>query len=99
MRASRPGGTICLLGVYTKPVAFPALITVARELTIRGSLVYNRAGSRADFDVVVDLLHRHGAQLTDTLITHRFPLDRLSEAFENASDKKRGSIKVTITAN
>lgn len=99
VRASRPGGTICLLGVYTKPVAFPALITVARELTIKGSLVYNRAGSRADFDVAVDLLHRHGAHLAETMITHRFPLDRLSEAFENASDKKRGSIKVTITPN
>jgi 2-desacetyl-2-hydroxyethyl bacteriochlorophyllide A dehydrogenase len=96
VRASRPGGTICLLGVYTMPVAFPALITIARELTIKGSLVYNRAGSRADFDVVVDLLHRNGAHLADTMITHRFPLDRLSEAFENASDKKRGSIKVTI---
>ena len=99
VRASRPGGTICLLGVYTKPVAFPAMITVGRELTIKGSLVYNRAGSRADFDVAVDLLKRHGALLDDTLITHRFPLDRLSEAFETASDKTRGSIKVTIAGS
>ena len=68
-------------------VAFPALITVAHELTIKGSLVYNRAGSRADFDVAVDLLHRHGAQLAKTMITHRFPLDRLGEAFETAADK------------
>jgi L-idonate 5-dehydrogenase len=99
VRASRPGGTICLLGVYTRPVAFPAMITVGRELTIKGSLVYNRAGSRADFDVAVDLLKRHGAQLDDTLITHRFPLERLSEAFETASDKTRGSIKVTIAGS
>jgi threonine dehydrogenase-like Zn-dependent dehydrogenase len=97
VRACRPGGTICLLGVYTKPVAFPALITVGRELTIKGSLVYNRSGSRADFDVAVDLFQRHGAALADTMITHRFPLDRLGEAFETAADKKRGSIKVTIT--
>jgi threonine dehydrogenase-like Zn-dependent dehydrogenase len=97
VRASRPGGTICVLGLYTKPVAFPSIIAIARELTIKGSLVYNRSGSRADFDVVVDLLQRHGAQLAETLITHRFPLDRLGEAFEIASDKQRGSIKVTIT--
>jgi 2-desacetyl-2-hydroxyethyl bacteriochlorophyllide A dehydrogenase len=96
-RACRPGGTICLLGVYTKPVAFPALIAVARELTIKGSLVYNRSGSRADFDVVVDLLQRQGQRLAETLITHRFPLDRVAEAFANAADKKRGSIKVTVT--
>jgi threonine dehydrogenase-like Zn-dependent dehydrogenase len=98
VRASRPGGTICLLGVYTKPVAFPGLIVVARELTIRGSLVYNRSGSRADFDVAVDLLQRHGARLAGAMITHRFPLEQLSAAFETAADKKRGSIKVTITS-
>jgi 2-desacetyl-2-hydroxyethyl bacteriochlorophyllide A dehydrogenase len=96
VRASRPGGTICVLGLYTKPVAFPSLIAIARELTIKGSLVYNRSGSRADFDVVVDLLQRQGAQLAKTLITHRYPLDRLPEALETASDKKRGAIKVTI---
>jgi threonine dehydrogenase-like Zn-dependent dehydrogenase len=44
--ACRPGGTICLLGVYTKSIPFPALFTVAKELTIKGSFVYNRAGSR-----------------------------------------------------
>jgi 2-desacetyl-2-hydroxyethyl bacteriochlorophyllide A dehydrogenase len=92
----RPGGTICLLGVYTKPIAFPALFTVAKELTIKGSFVYNRTGSRADFDVVVDLLRRHGKRLGDTLVTHRFPLARIAEAFETAADKTSGSIKVTI---
>ena len=97
VRASRPGGTICLLGVYTKPVPFPGMIAVGRELTIKGSLVYNRAGSRADFDIAVDLLQRHGALLNETLITHRFPLARLSEAFAVASDKTSGSIKVAIT--
>jgi 2-desacetyl-2-hydroxyethyl bacteriochlorophyllide A dehydrogenase len=97
VRAVRPGGTVCLLGVYTKPIAFPALIAVGRELTIRGSLVYNRSGSRADFDVAVDLLQRHGALLAETMITHRYPLERIGDAFETAADKKRGSIKVTIT--
>jgi 2-desacetyl-2-hydroxyethyl bacteriochlorophyllide A dehydrogenase len=95
--ACRPGGTICLLGVYTKPVAFPALFTVAKELTIKGSYVYSRAGSRADFDVVVDLLRRHGDRIGATTITHRYPLAKIAEAFETASDKRSGSIKVTIT--
>ena len=95
--ACRPGGTICLLGVYTKPIAFPALFTVAKELTIKGSFVYNRAGSRADFDVVIDLLRRDGKRIGQTMITHRFPLERIDEAFRTAADKTSGSIKVTIT--
>ena len=95
--ASRPGGTICLLGVYTTSIPFPAIATLAKELTIKGSFVYNRAGSRADFDVVVDLLRRHGSRLAATMITHRMPLERIDEAFAVAADKTRGSIKVTIT--
>jgi 2-desacetyl-2-hydroxyethyl bacteriochlorophyllide A dehydrogenase len=95
--ACRPGGTICLLGVYTKPINFPALFTVAKELTIKGSFVYNRAGSRADFDVVIDLLRRDGKRIGETMITHRFPLERIDEAFRTAADKTSGSIKVTIT--
>jgi 2-desacetyl-2-hydroxyethyl bacteriochlorophyllide A dehydrogenase len=92
----RPGGTICLLGVYTTSIAFPALFTVAKELTIKGSFVYNRVGSRADFDVVTDLLRRQGARLAQTMMTHSFPLERIAEAFEIAGDKTSGSIKVTI---
>jgi 2-desacetyl-2-hydroxyethyl bacteriochlorophyllide A dehydrogenase len=95
--ACRPGGTICLLGVYTSPVIFPALFTVAKELTIKGSFVYNRVGARADFDVVVDLLRRHGDRIGATMVTHRFPLERIGAAFETAGDKTKGSIKVSIT--
>jgi 2-desacetyl-2-hydroxyethyl bacteriochlorophyllide A dehydrogenase len=95
--ACRPGGTICLLGVYTTSVPFPALFTVAKELTIKGSFVYNRAGSRADFEVVTDLLRRQGARIAQTMITHRFPLAEIAQAFKTAADKTSGSIKVTVT--
>jgi L-iditol 2-dehydrogenase len=97
--ACRPGGTICLLGVYTRAVAFPAIFTIVKELTIKGSFVYSRAGARADFDVVVDLLRRHGVRIAGTMVTHRFPLERIGEAFATAADKTSGSIKVTITGS
>src|SRR5213594_4841892 len=58
--AARPGGTICLLGVFTRSPALPALFVLAKELRIIGSFVYGRAGARADFDVVLDLLRRQG---------------------------------------
>ncbi|HXJ35593.1 MAG TPA: alcohol dehydrogenase catalytic domain-containing protein [Candidatus Eisenbacteria bacterium] len=95
----RPGGSICLLGVYTKAVAFPAIFTVIKELTIKGSFVYNRTASRADFDVVVDLLRRHGDRLGSTMVTHRYPLAKVDEAFKTAADKTSGSIKVSITGS
>ena len=96
VRAARPGGRICVLGAFTTQPQFPALLVLAKELTIMGSFVYNRAGARADFEIVQDILARQGKQIGSALITHQFPLARIQEAFEVAADKTKGSIKVTI---
>ncbi len=95
--ACRPGGTVCVLGVFTTAPAFPALFVIAKELRLQGAFVYNRSGSRADFEIVQDLLARHGRQIGATFVTHRFPLADIAEAFTVAADKSTGSIKVSIT--
>jgi 2-desacetyl-2-hydroxyethyl bacteriochlorophyllide A dehydrogenase len=95
--AARPGGTICVLGAFTKSPPFPALFVLAKELRIIGSFVYGRAGARADYDIVLDLLRRQGDRIAATLITHRFSLAEVAEAFRTAADKTRGSIKVTVS--
>src|SRR5499427_3386363 len=61
--ACRPGGIICVLGAFTGSPTFPALFVLAKELRIQGSFVYSRAGARADFDIVLDILRRHGKQI------------------------------------
>jgi 2-desacetyl-2-hydroxyethyl bacteriochlorophyllide A dehydrogenase len=95
--ACRPGGVIVALGVFTTSVTFPAIFVLAKELRVQGSMVYNRVGSRADFELVEDILARDGRRLGDLLITHRFELDDIASAFQIAADKTSGSIKVTIT--
>ncbi len=95
----RPGGTICVVGVYTKPIVFPSIFMIAKELRLQGSMVYNRSGARADFEIVEDILARRGAQIGETLVTHRFPLADIAAAFRTADDKGTGSIKVTVTAD
>ncbi len=96
--ACRPGGTICVLGAFTKSPPFPALFVLVKELRVIGSLVYGRAGARADFDIVLDILRRQGRRIAETLITHRFPLAEIGKAFATAADKTTGSIKVTVEA-
>lgn len=64
---------------------------------IQGSMVYNRVGARADFEIVEDLLAREGRRIGEALVTHRFPLADVDRAFRTAADKTSGSIKVTIT--
>ncbi len=94
--AARPGGTICLLGAFTGSPRFPALFVLAKELRLIGSLVYGRAGARADYDIALDILRRQGATIAERLITHRFALDDIAEAFRVAGDKTTGSIKVAV---
>src|SRR5207245_11063311 len=96
--ACRPGGTICVLGAFTSSPPFPALFVLATELRIVGSLVSGRAGGRADFDIVLDILRRQGRRIAETLITHRFPLAEIGKAFATAADKTTGPIKVTVEA-
>ena len=95
-RACRPGGTICMLGVYTTAPTYPSILSIMKELRIIGSFVYSRAGARADFDIVQDILRRQGRTIGEAIVTHRVPLARIGEAFETAADKKSGSIKVSI---
>jgi 2-desacetyl-2-hydroxyethyl bacteriochlorophyllide A dehydrogenase len=94
----RAGGTIGVLGVFTGMPAIPAMAVVARELTIKGSMVYNRAHGRADFEITQDLLVRERARL-EAVVTHRIPLAEVTRAFALAADKTSGSIKVTVIAD
>jgi (R,R)-butanediol dehydrogenase/meso-butanediol dehydrogenase/diacetyl reductase len=94
--ACRPGGTICMLGAYTRAPRFPALSVLAKELRIIGSFVYGRAGARADYDIALDILRRQGRRIAETLVTHRFALADIARAFATAADKTTGSIKVTV---
>src|SRR5437879_9338875 len=75
--ACRPGGTICVLGAFTTSPTLPALFVLVKELRIIGSFVYGRAGARADFDIVLDILARQGRRIAETLITHAFPLAQI----------------------
>jgi alcohol dehydrogenase len=49
-----------------------------------------------DFSAVIELVARKKVNALP-LITHRFPLTEISQAFRTAVDKVTGSIKVLIT--
>jgi L-iditol 2-dehydrogenase len=91
----RPGGMLLMLGVFDGPSQIPALEFSTKEVTMVGSNCYGRSGSHSDFEVAVELLRKHLTSLT-ALITHRFPLDQVNQAFTTAADKNSGSIKVHL---
>jgi threonine dehydrogenase-like Zn-dependent dehydrogenase len=95
VRLVRPGGIVLMLGVFDGASQIPALDFSTKEVTMVGSNCYGRSGSRSDFEAAVDLLGKHLTPLT-ALVTHRFALDQVNQAFATAADKHSGSIKVHI---
>jgi L-iditol 2-dehydrogenase len=85
----RPGGRIVLTGLPHEPSAVEFFWVVRRELSIRGSMIY-----QDEFGEAIELLGR-GAVQTRRLLTHRFPLDQLQAAF--GAHRSRESIKVAVT--
>lgn len=84
----RPGGRVILTGLphESTPVAFFSV--VRREITIRGSMIYQDEFSEA-MRLVAD-----GTVKTRPLVSHRFPLDAIGDAF--VTHAQPGSIKVAL---
>ena len=95
VRLVRPGGIVSMLGVFEGRTEIPGLDFSVKEVTLVGSNCYGRVGPRTDFDIAIDLLRKHRREL-DGLVTHRFPLAEINRAFDAASDKSSGSIKVHL---
>lgn len=88
---------IALMGGNTEPLDNLDLSPVImKELVIYGSGCYSQVGLRRDFEVALQILAAH-PDVFRGLITHRFPLSRVQQAFETAYDKGRSrAIKVLV---
>lgn len=92
---ARAGATIVMVGVFEDSPSIPGLGFMAKELTLRGSNCYAHDGRVGDFRLATELVDRHRDLLPD-LISHRFALDQVAEAFAAAADKSAGAIKVQV---
>lgn len=91
----RPGGRVLLLGTYWEGISFPQMAVMLKEITIVSSYMYSASGAARDFDVAATLLSRH-PEIAGALITRRFPLAEVKQAFAVARDRKSGAIKVVL---
>ena len=91
----RPNGTLLLLAPSWETIEIPGLVSIARELEFVVSKMYGRVGSLRDIDAAAALLGAR-EEVSDALISHRFPLADAPRAFETARDRKSGAIKVVL---
>ena len=90
----RPGGTVALVASYWEPVRFPQFFSI-KEPVVIGSNMHGHDESGRDMDAAARVLADF-PELASALVTHRFPLDRATEAFSVAADRAAGSIKVLL---
>jgi L-iditol 2-dehydrogenase len=95
MSVIRKGGSLVLVGGYHKPLEVNLGRIVGSEIQVTGSSCYGYSGMKKDFEWSMDLIISNKV-LANKLITHRFPLSDIKEAFKVAADKNSGSIKVMI---
>jgi threonine dehydrogenase-like Zn-dependent dehydrogenase len=86
----RPGGRVILTGLPHEPTPVSFFTVVRREITIAGSMIY-----QDEFPEAVRLLAQ-GLVRGRPLITHRFGLDAIGEAF--GAHRDPASIKVALLA-
>ncbi len=91
----RPGGRVVLLGTYWDAAMLPGLQIGMTEVSLIPASMYARAGAARDVDVAAQLLADR-SELARLIITHRFPLDGVTEAFAAARDRSSGAIKVVL---
>jgi threonine dehydrogenase-like Zn-dependent dehydrogenase len=91
----RPGGRIVLMGSYWETVALPGLQICMSEIDLIPASMYSREGSVRDIETAAAILGGR-PDVPGHVITHRFPLDAVGEAFAVAGDRAAGAIKVVL---
>lgn len=95
----RPKGRVLVLGVFSaRNVAINPLHLAIKEVEIIGSMTYARSQGYADYQIALDIVADH-VEPVRSLITHRFALPDVNDAFATAADKSSRSIKVQLQPN
>lgn len=94
VRRLRPMGRIGLLGSFWEPTPLDALFSL-REIELIPAATYSCRSPRRNVDEAGRLLGAR-PEIAYTLITHRFPLEAVSEAFTTARTRSQGAITVAF---
>jgi threonine dehydrogenase-like Zn-dependent dehydrogenase len=93
--ASR-GGQVGVIGAFVEPQTLDPRSCMSKELSVHWAWSYGTWDGVPEYQVALNMM-ADGRVDPGPLITHRFPLDRIGEAFAAADDKRTsGAIKVLV---
>lgn len=94
LRSLRPGGTLSSLGVYSGKLQMPydAFAAGIGDYKVVTTLC---PGGKERMRRLIEMVKHHRIDLSP-LITHHFPLEEISEAYQVFGDRIGGVMKVAI---
>ncbi|HSG79240.1 MAG TPA: zinc-binding dehydrogenase [Acidimicrobiia bacterium] len=95
LRIVAPAGEVIGLGLFDIAQSLDVRRSIFREQRLFFPVTYGLLDGVHDYDVALAILGRRRDDLDD-LITHRFPLDEVAEAFRSAADKTRGGLRTVV---
>jgi threonine dehydrogenase-like Zn-dependent dehydrogenase len=100
LRLARAGGVVVLVGISLNQLSLDTTPVWFQEVDLVGAKTFGMetldGRTLHTFDLVIEML-QEGALSASGLITHRFPFEQYRQAIAAASNKRSGSIKVTLT--
>ena len=95
LRSVRPGGALSSLGVYSGKLAVPydAFAAGLGDIRIVTTLC---PGGKERMRRLMELV-RHGRVDLTPLLTHRYPLEKIADAYELFGEHRDGVLKVAVT--
>jgi threonine dehydrogenase-like Zn-dependent dehydrogenase len=93
--AIRPGGIVCVLGLFLGPPKLDPLLLLLKEASLIWSNCYARAPGEPDFATATRLVASRRSAL-EPLLTHSVALGDAARGFALASDKGSGAVKVSV---
>jgi 2-desacetyl-2-hydroxyethyl bacteriochlorophyllide A dehydrogenase len=95
--AARPTGLLAIVGESFERETLDVAAAMSKELTIAFVWSYDRWNGVDEYARAIELVAGGSVQL-EPIVTHRFPLESIVEAYETASDRARsGALKVLVT--
>lgn len=92
----KPGGKIVVIGSFSKPVELDFRRFLRNEIDLIFSWSYSTWDGVPEFQIALELL-ANGKLDAKSLITHKFPIEKISDAFNAALNKSASSaLKVLI---
>ena len=91
------GAHVGIIGLYAEPQELDSTVCMRKELSLDWANSYALWNGISEYKIALDMLI-NGKYEVAPLITHRFPLDQIDQAFAAADDKlTSGAVKVLVT--